>query len=202
MGQSSAAPEAAQREPKRLWQRSVDLGVATIVSATVTGLFTLTGIGLTFWLTRPPTSTSTARSKGPVTLTINHPASGEVAFKDSYSGKVSGLQPGQTIWLFEQGVSKTGVVGASTFPEQGPCNVNLSAGTWNCSDIYVGNPKDTGSFKMCAAILTPDEAYDVVGLLSNLYASRQSGYIYWFVAPPPYIHEQSGACMSAVRVNG
>jgi hypothetical protein len=176
--------------------------VATIVSATVTGLFTLTAIGLTFWLTRPATSASTPRAKGPITLTINHPATGEVTFKDSYSGKVSGLQPGQTIWLFEQGISKTGVVGAYTFPEQGPCNVNLSAGTWNCADIYVGNPTDTGSFKMCAAILAPSEAYDVVGLLSNLYASRESGYIYWFVAPPPYVHEQSSACMSAVRANG
>jgi hypothetical protein len=46
MGQSSAAPETGQRESKRLWQRAVDLGVATIASATITGLFTLMGIGL------------------------------------------------------------------------------------------------------------------------------------------------------------
>jgi hypothetical protein len=201
MSQNAAHPEPAKRNSKRLWQRSVDLGVATICSAIVTGVFTLTAIILTFWLTRPATSTSKPQVASPVKLTINHPATGEVDFKDSYSGTVSGLQPGQTIWLFEQGISKTGVVGAYTFPEQGPCNVNLSAGTWSCSDIYVGNRKDTGSFKMCAAILTPDEAFGVVGLLSNLYASPKTGYVYWFVAPPSYIHEQSKACMSAVRVN-
>jgi hypothetical protein len=202
MTQSSAPPESAPSESRRRSRRSVDVGLATIVGTIVTGIFTLAAVLLTIFLTRPAPSATASHPNGPATLTITPPDTGRIHLVASYSGKLSGLQLGQTVWLFDQEVSRTGRVNPTTYPDNGPCNVNLGAHTWNCSHIYIGRRTDTSSYRVCAAVLTPDQAFTVVNLLSNLYASPKSGYVYWFTSPPPYIREQSSACMSVVRNNG
>ncbi len=137
-----------------------------------------------------------------MSVTINAPDTGAIHYVGSYSGTFSGLQPGQTIWTFNQPVGKNGDISPTTFPDNGPCNVNLATKTWNCSDTYVGNPSDTGTYRVCAAILSPAEANTVVTLLANVNADSKLGYTYWFTSPPAYINDHSRSCMSAIRVNG
>ena len=196
---------SGQSGPKGQGKWKLDAGWATVISAAI-GAVALLAVAF-FAGTNVPASTSTSSSSsashGHASVTINPPPTGDISHLDSYSGNAMNLAPGQLVWTFNQSVNvKTGSISPRTYPDTGPCLVNYSKQTWTCSNIYVGNVSDTGTYYVCAAILTAPDAFSVVSLLRNTLANASTGYKFWFSSPPLYIHDNTSACMPVHRTNG
>lgn len=135
-------------------------------------------------------------------MTITSPLTGIINYPDSYSGKAFNLRPGQLVWTFNQPVNTgTGAIDQATYPDSGPCDVNYSRQLWVCHKVYIGRVQDTGTYRVCVAILNTTQAFEVVTLLKDTKAPRKLGLKFSFLSPPPYIHDHTPACMSARRVN-
>src|SRR5712692_4918148 len=57
---------------------------------------------------------------GPASLTINQPSTGDIHWKDNYSGEAMSLRPGQLVWTFNQTVAG-GSISDKVYPDTGPC---------------------------------------------------------------------------------
>ena len=142
---------------------------------------------------------------GPASVTIKPPRSFDIPLINNFSGSEVNLQPGQLVWTFNQNIESDGKISPTTYPDSGPCTVNYALGTWDCRGIYIGNTTDNRYYHVCAAVLSASDALAVVNLLRNTLASRQQhpdpNLKIWFASPPPYIHDDTPACMSVHRIN-
>jgi hypothetical protein len=200
----SASPSSSQANTPGKRSLTVDVGVATIIAALIVTCGSVAGGVLIGRATAPrttPTSTTPKEANGPATATITPPPTGDIPYFSTPHGHVANLQRGQLVWTFFQPVNANGSFGATTYPTAGPCAVNFASGAWTCRDAYIGKPKDTGIYRVCVAILSFSQAYAVVKLIENSYATKKMDLPYWFAAPPPYIHDDSAACTSDHRIN-
>lgn len=191
-------PSSVTGEGRR--KLSVDAGLASIICACIA----LVPSSATFVVTKLLASSSSSTvtkttAKATPRVSISEPPSGMVDYMSSYSGKVVNLGPGQMVWTFNQPVIHESI-SPLTYPNTGPCTVDYAKGTWSCADIYVGSQNDTGSYRVCAAILDSAEAFAVVNLLRNAHVGKASANIFWFTAPPSYIHDYSNACTTIRRL--
>jgi hypothetical protein len=138
------------------------------------------------------------------------PASGNIHWETSFAGGVTNLHPGESVWVFYQAMDKRGNISSMTFPAHGPCVVDFVKNTWKCDAVYVGNPVDTGKYRICPAVLTFSQASEAVMLLQVAAAdpanqpgahpgSPSSSPVEWFASPPSSINPQS--CISVPRIN-
>jgi hypothetical protein len=200
---SKEVDASISRHPTERRKWSIDVGWATLIAGALSALAVLAA---SFYAgTRVPASAPAAppaltTAQGPARVTINLPLTGDIHHLDSYSGKALNLKPGQLVWTFNQSVSKDGSFSTNTYPDSGPCMIDYKQRTWSCPHIYVGNPNDNGTYRVCAAILNASDAFTVVELLRNTLASVR-GYKFWFTSPPSYIDDKSPSCMSVHRVN-
>jgi hypothetical protein len=140
---------------------------------------------------------------GPVSVTIKPPWRFDIPLINNFSGHEVNLQPGQVIWTFNQNIESNGKFSPTTYPDSGPCTVNYVLGIWDCRRIYIGSTRDKRYYHVCAAVLSASNALDVVNLLRNTLANRHQNpnLKFWFASPPPYIHDDTPACMSVHRIN-
>ena len=142
---------------------------------------------------------------GPASVTIKPPRSFDIPLINNFSGTEVNLQPGQLVWTFNQNIEGSGKFSPTTYPNSGPCTVNYARGKWSCRGIYIGNTTDDRYYHVCAAVLSTSDALAVVNLLRNTLANRQQhpnpNLKIWFASPPPYIHDDTPACMSVHRIN-
>jgi hypothetical protein len=182
---------------------TVDIGVATIAAACilagggVVGLF----IGRATTSGAISTLSTPGEALGPASATIKPPPTGDITFASTLNGHVVNLQRGQSVWTFAQAVTANGSFGATTYPNAGPCTVDFATNTWTCSNVYIGRPKDNNTYRVCVAILNLPEAYAVVKLIENTYASTKMNLPYWFTSPPSYLNDNYPHCMSVHRIN-
>jgi hypothetical protein len=179
----SAAPLAGNTRKRR----KIDQGLATVIAA----MIGLAAAWLGGRATAPAATASSDGAGGRARISIIPPASGNISHHESYSGNVDDLHRGQLVWIFNQTV---GVNGPSdrVYPGSGPCPVNYDQHTWSCREIYIGLPRDTRTFMICAAIISEAEAAQIVGKLS--------GHDAWLtLVDTPYIADSAPACMSVHR---
>jgi len=198
------APPPPDSPEKR--KRAVNANVATILAACILAIGTVGGayIGRATASKTTPTPTASAAAHGPPTLTITPPNKFTIPLINTFSGSAINLQPGQIVWTFNQYVAgKHKLFSKDTYPNSGPCVVDYARQTWTCPNIYIGSVNDNNFYHVCAAILSPSDAFVVVNLLRNTFANRKthSNLRFWFTSVPPYIHDNSPACMSVQRTN-
>jgi hypothetical protein len=177
----------------------LDVGWAAVIAALI-GAAALVGVAF-FAGTKTSSSgsTTTTSSKGsanPASVTIDPPSTGTIHWADNYSGDAVNLQPGQLVWTFNQTVTGDSI-SASVYPNSGPCNVDYSRHRWACNHIYVGTSGDKKKYRVCVAILSDSNALEVVNMLRT---SEKKNSVWWFTTPPPYIHDNTPACMSVDRI--
>lgn len=180
----SAAP-LARNTGKR---RKIDQGWATVIAAMI-------GLAAAWFggrATAPAANASSGSAEGPPRISIIPPASGNVSHRESYSGNVVHLHPGQLVWIFNQTVGVNGLSGR-VYPGSGPCPVNYDQHTWSCREIYIGLPRDSRTFMICAAIISEAEAAQIVGKL-------RTHDIWLTLIDTPYIADSAPACMSVHRM--
>jgi hypothetical protein len=182
---------------------TVDIGLATIIAAIIVAVASVAGV---FFIGRAtsgasPVPTAPGASHSPASVVITEPPAGNTTFKTTLSGDVSNLQSGQLIWTFVQAVNNNNSFSPDTYPTEGPCSVNYNNGTWICSGVYIGDPKDTGTYRVCAAVVDSSDAFAIVELLEQTEAGSSLNHRFWFTSPPPYIHDNTDACMTIHRIN-
>jgi hypothetical protein len=188
--------------PKRR-KFKIDGGVATIIAAIILAAGGVVGVIIGRATASGGASASTASdaSHGAASVTITEPPSGDVRFNTNLSGNVSKLQRGELIWTFAQPVNNDGSFSPDTYPTTGPCTVNYTKGTWICSNVYIGDAKDSGAYRVCAAIVNSPNTFIIVQLLENSGTAKITGRKSWFTAPPSYIHDNTSSCMTAHRID-
>lgn len=203
----SQAPPTATG--KRKW--AVDQGVATIVAAVASIIAALIGVG-GGWLIGHFTASNTSQSPSastssvPASVSIDSPV-GKITQETSFTGGITNLQAGESVWVFFQAEDKFGNINPVTYPTSGPCVVDFVKNTWNCDDVYVGKITDSATYRICPAVLNFTQSNDVVKLLEAAAAVAANSSktthnkipVSWFNSPPSYIHQQS--CISVPRTN-
>jgi hypothetical protein len=181
----------------------VDGGWATIIAAVILASGGVVGVVIGRATASGGASASTApdASHGTASVTITEPPSGDVTFNTKLSGNVSNLQRGELIWTFAQAVNNGGSFSPETYPTTGPCTVNYTNSTWICSNVYIGDTKDSGTYRVCAAIVNFSDTFTIVQLLENTDTTKAAGLKFWFTSPPPYIHDNATSCMTVHRIN-
>lgn len=183
---------------------AVDPGLAAIVAAVIAAAAGVVGGFIGNASTSGPGPGSAASNpKGRIVntiVTITPPITGDIRFESTLSGHVSDLQKGNMIWTFFQVIQSSGQVDPMTYPTNGPCTVNFSKGTWACPDVYVGKQKDSGTYRICVAVINFSEARTAVGLDENSEL-QDTGLQSWFPAPPPYINRNPNSCISVHRIS-
>lgn len=196
---TSGSPSSGEANAPGRRRRTVDAGLATIVAACILAGGGVGGgfIGRATASGTTLTSTTPKATPAPASVTIAPPTTGDIPYYSTLSGRVYNLQRGQLVWTFFQLVSVDGSLGSQTYPTNGPCTVNYASQTWICPNAYIGKETDNEIYRVCAAILNFSEAFAVVKLIENTYASNNLPY--WFASPPPYIQDNPAACMSVHR---
>jgi hypothetical protein len=140
-----------------------------------------------------PVPSASSTPLGAASVTINEPSTGDITWKDSYSGEAVNLQPGQLVWTFNQGVAGGGF-SDKVYPDTGPCAVDYSHQQWTCTDVFVGSEVDHGTYEVCAAIIDTTTAF---GIVDDLRSGKKD-----FSMPLssfPTIHDGTPSCMSVHR---
>lgn len=99
---------------------------------------------------------------GPRSISIDPTKDGTISYPTALEGDISGLQPGEMVWTFNQ---PTDSPGAAIYPNSGPCVVDYDHKRWKCSRIYIGAPSDHGGFRVWAAVVNERQAFDTVEAL-------------------------------------
>jgi hypothetical protein len=181
----------------------IDGGVATIIAAIILAAGGVAGVAIGRATASGGASASTASdaSHGAASVTITEPPTGDVKFNTNLSGKVSKLQRGELIWTFAQPVNNGGSFSPNTYPTTGPCTVNYTNGTWICNNVYIGDVKDSGTYRVCAAIVNSPDTFIIVQLLENSETTKVTDRKSWFTSPPSYIHDNTSSCMTVHRID-
>ena len=80
----------------------------------------------------------------------------------------------------------------------GPCVVDFTKSTWECDNAYIGNTRDTRTFRVCPAVLGYADSREVVELL-EIAADNNPNEQSWFDSPPSSIKPNS--CMTVRRIS-
>jgi len=142
-----------------------------------------------------PAPSAPSTPPGAAGLTINEPPSGNIAWKDNYSGAATNLQPGQLVWTFNQTV-KAGNISDKVYPDTGPCTIDYAHQQWTCTRVFVGSPPpDHNTYVVCAAIIDTQTAFAIV---DDLRSGKKDFSMP--LATLSSIHDGGPACMSVHRV--
>jgi hypothetical protein len=195
-------PVGGKKKKKRKW--GVDQGLATIVGAVIGVAGSLLVVHFTASSASPAPAVSTSSSV-PVSVSIDSPV-GKIKQETYFTGGITNLQPDESVWVFFQAVDKSGNINPVTYPTSGPCVVDFAKNTWNCDDVYVGKITDSGTYRICPAVLNSSQSNEVVKLLeaeavdpNSSKTTNNKSPAYWFNSPPPYINQQ--ICISVPRTN-
>ena len=191
MAQSPPAGKASNQKKKKK-RRGLTTAWATVLAAIIAGAAGFAG----GYFPKKDTGTITpapSASLGPEVLTINQPPSGDISWKDDYSGKAMNVRPGHLVWTFNQTVTN-GKVSSKVYPDTGPCMVDYARQQWACSGVFVGSKADNKTYMICAAIIDASTAFTIV---DDLRSGAKD-----FSIPLdnlPSIHDGTSSCMSAHR---
>jgi hypothetical protein len=208
--QPQPSPAASQPSTQGKRKLQLDPGVATVLAT----LITVIGAGIGWLIVHffpsagspnpenSPTSAASTSYIVPASVTIYPPKNGDITHQTSFSGGVTNLQPGQSVWTFFQVMGKGGKINPTTYPTEGPCVIDFSSQTWKCDNVYVGHVSDNETYQICPAILNLSQSAEVVKFLENAAADsalHNKSLVYWFASPPSYINQK--ICTPAHRVN-
>lgn len=113
---------------------------------------------------------SPAAPLGARSISIDPTKDGAISYPTALEGDVSGLQPGEMVWTFNQPADNPEAV---TYPNSGPCVVDYDHKRWKCSHIYIGAPPGRGGYRIWAAVVNERQAFDIVIALRSPRISIQ-----------------------------
>jgi hypothetical protein len=192
----SASPTQVPKPKKRKKKPRLTIAWATVIAAVIAGGFGFAGGYFSQHNTAaatPAPSTSTT-PLGPASLTITQPLTGDIHWKDNYSGQAINLQPGQLVWTFNQTVTG-GNISDKVYPDTGPCMVDYTHQQWACTGVYVGSESDNKTYMVCAAIIDSKTAFAIV---DDLRSEKKDFSIP--LSSLPSINDKPPSCMSVHRI--
>lgn len=136
------------------------LGTVILASAGVAGALIQAHAG----------STTPAAPFGVRSISIDPTKDGTISYPTALEGDVSGLQPGEMVWTFNQPTDNPAAV---VYPNSGPCVVDYDHKRWRCSRTYIGAPADRGGFRIWAAVVNEEQAFETVEALRRPQTSLQ-----------------------------
>lgn len=138
-------------------------------SAWISGVFlvlaAVSGAVVTF-LVAPSERGGSPESSKPRMIKLAEPKRSTRPERNEFKGTVSGLQAGETVWLFHAGTEDL----TEIYPFNGPCPV--TDGQWTCPVAYIGEPQDDREFIVWVAVLNDEQAAGAVRAISRFSPER------------------------------
>lgn len=111
----------------------------------------------------PQNSSATAAAAASLNVSFASPTSHILPTGEVFSGRVQGLGPGQTIWLFSKQITNPSgpITSGVIVPNQSPCDASDT--TWSCLNVGIGGShlQDNGVYQVWVAVLDPWQVREI-----------------------------------------